>query len=118
VTRTLVLLALVLALPPGTTLAFCLQGLLEADCCCSGNGCDEPAPATMQAMPCCDVPNAATVPAGATSTASSLQKLHDAPSATGLDTVAAHAIGTRSNATRAPAFPPAELFTLHAAFLI
>ena len=110
---------LLLALPPGASLAAGLQA--EAVSCCCSNGAAAPDVAMrFNAPSCCKVTDGASLPKTAPAT---FDPVSPAPSVALGDAVAAPVETVAPGATSVVEFdlgqrPPPELFTLHAAFLI
>ncbi len=118
-TRSVLLALMLLALPPGATLAACLQAG-PGECCCS-DMCPKPAEPRIDAPSCCEISDGATIPPTVPVVVTPAPA---DPVPTGSVELVERTIVcvAPTSVVKVPLEPavrrPVALFTLHAAFLI
>jgi len=115
-TRILLIAVLFLALPPGATLAACLQSG-PSPCCCPE--CPKPGDVRIDTGSCCEMSERAPLPTPTTAVPAPTKPLDDTvdPINTAVTTVSS--VDTLQDIKPVGGLPsPVPLFTLHAALLI
>jgi len=115
-TRILLIAVLFLALPPGATLAACLQSG-PSPCCCPE--CPKPGDVRIDTGSCCEMSERAPLPTPTTAVPAPAKPLNDTVDPINTAVTMVSSVDTLQDIKPVGGLPsPVPLFTLHAALLI